>query len=171
MSGITINEELCDACGSCAEICATEAITIEKVAKVDADKCIECGACVTECPHEAIELEIVPYSPPQNEPLPRPVSSRTSPQYSGPQRASSASQRASSAIGGFLGAIDTFQRTFREIRGRGRGDFSGGGSGRGMGGGGGRGMGGGGGRGMGGGGGRGMGGGGKGMGRGGKGGS
>jgi ferredoxin len=34
-----------------------DAISVDDVAKVDAELCTECGACVEECPLEAITVE------------------------------------------------------------------------------------------------------------------
>jgi NAD-dependent dihydropyrimidine dehydrogenase PreA subunit len=53
---VKIDKEKCTACGSCAEVCPVDAITIKAIAVVDEDTCIECGTCVDECPVEAIEL-------------------------------------------------------------------------------------------------------------------
>jgi len=53
---VKIDEEKCTGCGACADVCPTEAITVDKVAKVDEDECIDCGTCVEECPVESIEL-------------------------------------------------------------------------------------------------------------------
>jgi Fe-S-cluster-containing hydrogenase component 2 len=43
-----VNEERCNGCGACAEICPVEAIQIvDGKARVDAESCIECGVCET----------------------------------------------------------------------------------------------------------------------------
>jgi ferredoxin len=47
----------CTGCGSCADVCPTEAITVDDVAVVDDNECTDCGSCVDECPEEAIELD------------------------------------------------------------------------------------------------------------------
>ncbi|NMB40718.1 MAG: 4Fe-4S binding protein [Firmicutes bacterium] len=52
-----VDAELCTGCGSCADVCPTEAITVNDVAVVDPEECTDCGSCVDECPEEAIELE------------------------------------------------------------------------------------------------------------------
>ncbi len=51
-----VDEDICTACGACAEVCPVEAITTEDTAKVDPGSCNECGACVEECPLDAISL-------------------------------------------------------------------------------------------------------------------
>ena len=51
---VTIEAEACTACGLCANVCPSEAITVTDVARVDKDKCVECGICVDDCPSEAI---------------------------------------------------------------------------------------------------------------------
>ncbi|HOV34351.1 MAG TPA: 4Fe-4S binding protein, partial [Candidatus Hydrogenedens sp.] len=45
-------------CGSCVDVCPTEAIHLNDDGKavVDPDQCGDCGACVDECPSEAISL-------------------------------------------------------------------------------------------------------------------
>jgi NAD-dependent dihydropyrimidine dehydrogenase PreA subunit len=51
---VTINKDLCIACGACAGGCPVGALTVEDVAVCDPDVCIDCGACVATCPVEAI---------------------------------------------------------------------------------------------------------------------
>ena len=51
-----VNTDKCDACGSCAEVCPVDAITVEATAIINEDECIDCGTCVDECPNDALEL-------------------------------------------------------------------------------------------------------------------
>ena len=67
-----IDEDLCTACGTCAdERCQVNAIEDGDSYKVIAKKCIGCGLCVSTCPEEAIKMvkkdekDIV--QPPENE--------------------------------------------------------------------------------------------------------
>jgi len=50
-----VKESDCVACGTCAEWCPADAITVEKVAAIDYEKCIGCGECISICPSQAIE--------------------------------------------------------------------------------------------------------------------
>jgi Fe-S-cluster-containing hydrogenase component 2 len=55
---IIVNEEKCTGCGSCVEVCPSNAITIENdKAKIDLEECVECESCIDECPEGAISLE------------------------------------------------------------------------------------------------------------------
>ncbi|MEW6618620.1 MAG: 4Fe-4S binding protein [bacterium] len=52
-----VDTEKCDGCGTCVEVCPTEAIALEDdVAQVNEDECTECGTCVEECPNGAISM-------------------------------------------------------------------------------------------------------------------
>jgi heterodisulfide reductase subunit A-like polyferredoxin len=52
-----VDEDLCAGCGTCADYCQFEAITVDNgYAVVDYEACMGCGVCVTQCPQEAISL-------------------------------------------------------------------------------------------------------------------
>lgn len=50
---LTVNEDLCVACGKCVRVCPVRVIVINDAtakASVDAEKlCINCGRCVDNC--------------------------------------------------------------------------------------------------------------------------
>ncbi len=52
-----VDEEQCGGCGSCVDVCPTEAITLNdnNIAVIDMNKCEDCGACIDACPTEAIK--------------------------------------------------------------------------------------------------------------------
>ena len=54
---IRVIEEKCTACGSCEEVCPSDAITVEDAAVIDEEECVECETCIDECPSEAIVFE------------------------------------------------------------------------------------------------------------------
>ena len=49
-----ISEGLCSACGLCADICPTEAISQVGEYKINQDLCTKCGICSDDCPSMAI---------------------------------------------------------------------------------------------------------------------
>jgi heterodisulfide reductase subunit A-like polyferredoxin len=52
-----VDEELCAACGSCADSCQFAALSVDgDHAVVDLAACMGCGVCVAHCPQEAISL-------------------------------------------------------------------------------------------------------------------
>jgi len=53
----TINPDLCTACGTCAEWCPSDAITVDKAAHIDDGTCIGCGECIAVCRDGAVEHE------------------------------------------------------------------------------------------------------------------
>ena len=53
-----LDEELCNGCGDCIDLCPVNALTMEdNIAVVDKDWCIGCGVCVTHCPTSAVKLK------------------------------------------------------------------------------------------------------------------
>ena len=54
-----VNKEECVNCGTCAEECPEEAITIgeDEIPVINTEKCNECGTCAENCPSEAISVE------------------------------------------------------------------------------------------------------------------
>ncbi len=46
-------EDLCDACGICADVCPTAAITVDGIAATEVKLCIRCCACIKSCPTKA----------------------------------------------------------------------------------------------------------------------
>ncbi len=54
---VKVDEELCIACGDCAERCHMEAITIATAAVVDLNRCIGCGVCVPVCDYDALAIK------------------------------------------------------------------------------------------------------------------
>jgi NADH:ubiquinone oxidoreductase subunit F (NADH-binding)/Pyruvate/2-oxoacid:ferredoxin oxidoreductase delta subunit len=52
----SIDPTICNGCGACARVCASEAILGEKKSshKIDSAKCIKCGACMDVCNPKAV---------------------------------------------------------------------------------------------------------------------
>ena len=53
---ITVDEDLCNACGLCIENCQFDALSLDSVARVDRIKCVGCGVCVNACADKALIL-------------------------------------------------------------------------------------------------------------------
>jgi len=55
-----VAEEICSACGLCADVCPYHAIEVDKVKKIPAKvieaSCAGCGTCAAECPINAIRM-------------------------------------------------------------------------------------------------------------------
>ena len=52
----SVNEALCQACGTCVEKCPFDALSVDQIARVNWDKCMGCGVCIDQCPNDAISL-------------------------------------------------------------------------------------------------------------------
>lgn len=51
MEQIVINQELCDACGTCVGVCPEDAIELSEFRiTIDHEKCTRCLSCVNSCP-------------------------------------------------------------------------------------------------------------------------
>jgi NAD-dependent dihydropyrimidine dehydrogenase PreA subunit len=55
-----VSTEKCTGCGSCIDVCPTEAIKIEYGKAVITLDCVDCGACPRVCPEGAIKRQAVP---------------------------------------------------------------------------------------------------------------
>ncbi len=55
---VTIDDEKCDGCGECVDICPADVLEMadEKSKVADLDECLGCESCVEVCPNEAIEV-------------------------------------------------------------------------------------------------------------------
>jgi uncharacterized protein (DUF362 family)/Pyruvate/2-oxoacid:ferredoxin oxidoreductase delta subunit len=53
-----INRDLCKACGTCAEVCPPQVISLsKKKVKIDYRQCIRCYCCQEVCPESAVRLQ------------------------------------------------------------------------------------------------------------------
>ena len=56
-----IDGELCSLCGTCARLCPTQAISLDKSGDqprmvIDDGKCLACTICMTRCPEQAVSM-------------------------------------------------------------------------------------------------------------------
>ena len=52
-----VDEDLCAACGSCADACQFAAISVDDgFARIDTSACMGCGVCVDKCDQGAVSL-------------------------------------------------------------------------------------------------------------------
>ena len=59
MADIIIDNNECDNCGDCADVCPMEALILEdeKLTVNEPDECSYCESCVDICPNECITIE------------------------------------------------------------------------------------------------------------------
>jgi len=50
-------EKICTLCGTCAEVCPTAAISLDKAVVTEIERCIRCCACIKNCPESARVIE------------------------------------------------------------------------------------------------------------------
>jgi Pyruvate/2-oxoacid:ferredoxin oxidoreductase delta subunit len=53
---IKVKKDLCTQCGVCIQHCPAQALTMDKIPRLDAPKCISCYCCYELCSSQAIEL-------------------------------------------------------------------------------------------------------------------
>ena len=51
-----VQPDKCTSCAICADVCPTNAISIDKYAVINPDLCTACAACISECPNGAIVI-------------------------------------------------------------------------------------------------------------------
>jgi NADP-reducing hydrogenase subunit HndC len=53
----SIDEELCNGCAQCAQVCPASAISgeVKELHRIDQDICIHCGSCLNVCPTSAVK--------------------------------------------------------------------------------------------------------------------
>ncbi|MBU4194634.1 MAG: DUF362 domain-containing protein [Actinobacteria bacterium] len=53
-TSITIDADLCNACGKCADVCKSEAVLLGEESAALTERCVRCGVCIGSCPKGAI---------------------------------------------------------------------------------------------------------------------
>ncbi len=53
---VSVDTDLCNACGVCADVCAFDSLSVNGCATSDWEKCMGCGACVDQCATGALSL-------------------------------------------------------------------------------------------------------------------
>jgi len=56
----TVDQDLCQQCGTCLERCAFDALTLNDTLEINTVRCTGCGVCVIVCPEEALSLVLRP---------------------------------------------------------------------------------------------------------------
>ena len=54
-----VNQDRCTGCGSCSDVCPSDAIRIESGKAGIGIECMDCGACPRVCPEGAIRKQVV----------------------------------------------------------------------------------------------------------------
>lgn len=52
-----VNPDKCTGCGTCTDVCPTEAIVLDHGKAVIGMACVDCGACPRVCPEGAIRKQ------------------------------------------------------------------------------------------------------------------
>ena len=58
-----VDEEICEGCASCSQVCSFGAVSVDDKAQVDREICMGCGLCGDKCEHGAITLHLDPSKP------------------------------------------------------------------------------------------------------------
>jgi ferredoxin len=62
-----VNYDKCTGCGSCVDVCPTEAIALQQGKAIIGMECIDCGACPRVCPEGAIRRQSAAVTAAQDE--------------------------------------------------------------------------------------------------------
>ena len=52
-----VNQEKCNGCGTCADVCPSDAIKVRRGKAAIGLECMDCGACPRVCPEGAIRKQ------------------------------------------------------------------------------------------------------------------